>query len=258
MSTRSDRVDFKPTAPRPVDQTISASYRLASAAFSRTWLLGLLIALSGSLETAYQLSSDQPQSLLEPFPHDPMYWLVYAVGAVLAQYFVAALYLRLNATASGQDDADCFRVALARLPSLVVMNAIFVVALIAGTLLLVIPGAILTVSLAISSPVLLFDSKGPLESLIESHRLVWGAWWHTGTVLGIGGLVAIGVFLVCLIAVGVLAAFVIHGDALIVALTATLIVTALTGMLSMPFLLALVLNVYWDLKLRRHAEVGLN
>jgi hypothetical protein len=253
-----DRMEFKPTNPRPTGETIAASYRLASAAFSRSWLLGLLIALSSSLETVYQLSGADPERLLEPFPHDPVYWLIYVIGLVLAQYFVAALYLRLDATASGREgDDDVLRFAFARLPSFVVMNALFAVALIAGTLLLIVPGLILTVSLAISSPVLLFDSKGPLESLRESHRLVWGHWWHTGTVLGIGGLVAIGVLLVCLITVAILAALVAHGDVLTVATATTLIVAALTGMLAMPFLLALVLNVYWDLKLRRHTEVGL-
>lgn len=254
---KNDRMDFKPTNPRPMGETIAASYRLAGAAFSRSWLLGLLIALSSSLATVYQLSEGDPERLLEPFPHDPAYWLIYTIGLLLAQYFTAALYLRLDATASGSEGDDVLRVALARLPSFVVMNALFVVALIAGTLLLIVPGLILTVSLAISSPVLLFDSKSSLESLKESHRLVWGHWWHTGTVLGVGGMVAIGVFLVCLIAVAILAAFVAHGDMLTVALAATLIVLAITGMLAVPFLFALVLNVYWDLKLRRHTEVGL-
>lgn len=253
-----DRMEFKPTKPRSTGETIAASYRLASAAFSRSWLLGLLIALSSSLETVYQLAGGDPERLLAPFPHDPVYWLLYVIGLVLAQYFVAALYLRLDATASGREGGDdALRIALARLPAFVLMNALFVVALIAGTLLLIVPGLILTVSLAISSPVLLFDSKGPLESLSESHRLVWGHWWHTGTVLGIGGLVAIGVLLVCLIAAAILAALVTLGDVLTVALVTTLIVTALTGTLAMPFLLALVLNVYWDLKLRRHTEDGL-
>jgi hypothetical protein len=255
---KNDRMDFKPTNPRrSMGETIAASYRLTSAAFSKSWLLGLLIAVSSSLATVYQLSAGDPQRLLEPFPHDPAYWLVYTIGLLLAQYFTATLYLRLDATASGGEGDDALRVALARLPSFVVMNALFVVALIAGTLLLIVPGMILTVSLAISSPIMLFDSKGPLESLRESHRLVRDHWWHTGTVLGIGGLVAIGVFLVCLIAVAILAAFVAHGDVLTIALAATLIVVALTGMVAMPFLLALVLNVYWDLKLRRPTEVGL-
>src|SRR5215208_7196687 len=49
-------------------------------------------------------------------------------------------------------------------------------ALAVGTVLLIVPCLILMVSLALCFNTALFENKGPVDALTESHRLVWGNW----------------------------------------------------------------------------------
>jgi hypothetical protein len=216
-------------------------------------LLALLAGLSGELATLYQVLRGDGLDIGTLMPTDPLYWMLYTLGLVLSQFFIVALYLRLDAIASGHAQNGRVDAALARLPLFIVLNLVYVVAVIVGTLLLVVPGLILIVSLAVSSPVYLLEMKGPLGSLKESHELVWNDWWRTAAIVTVGGVVAVVVYVVCGAiagAIGVAAA----GDAVFVALITVFVALTLSSVLVLPFMLSMLLNVYWDLKLRRHGE----
>ena len=62
--------------------------------------------------------------------------------------------------------------------------------------LLIIPGIILMVSLLLCYPTALFDNKGPVSALSESHRLVWGNWWRTFVMLSVGVIILMVIYLV--------------------------------------------------------------
>ena len=70
------------------------------------------------------------------------------------------------------------------------MMILFTLAVMIGTLLLIIPGLILMVSLLLCFPTALFDRQGPGFRLTESHRLVWGNWWRTAAILSVGLIIA--------------------------------------------------------------------
>ncbi len=54
-----------------------------------------------------------------------------------------------------------------------------------GTMLLIIPGIILSVSLMFVFILGIIDAQGILQTLLNSHRLVWGNWWHTALIISI-------------------------------------------------------------------------
>ncbi len=78
---------------------------------------------------------------------------------------------------------------LPKLLSVIGAMILFIIALLVGSALLVIPGLILMFSLFFFWYLILLENKGALESLKASHNLVWGNWWRTVTVITVGGVI---------------------------------------------------------------------
>lgn len=68
---------------------------------------------------------------------------------------------------------------LFKLIPLLLLGSLYVLMVISGTLFLIIPGIILAVSLQFSFILFITDNQNVLQTLLTSHRLVWGHWWHT-------------------------------------------------------------------------------
>lgn len=69
--------------------------------------------------------------------------------------------------------------ALFKLIPLLLLGILYALMVVSGTLFLIIPGIILTISLMFSFILFLTDNQNVLQTLLTSHRLVWGHWWHT-------------------------------------------------------------------------------
>jgi hypothetical protein len=126
--------------------------------------------------------------------------------------------------------------------------------MIVGLVLLVIPGLILMVSLILGANVLVLERKGPWESLLASHSLVWGNWWRSTAILTVGFIIIMVVYMAIGFIVGLAAPFVgAQGpDALTFISVSSLIVGAVMTFLLTPFYAALFISLYWDLSLRKH------
>lgn len=69
--------------------------------------------------------------------------------------------------------------AMSKLIPLLLLGILYALMVISGTLFLIIPGIILSISLMFSFVLFLTGNQNVLQTLITSHRLVWGHWWHT-------------------------------------------------------------------------------
>jgi hypothetical protein len=69
--------------------------------------------------------------------------------------------------------------ALFKLIPLLLLGVLYALMVVSGTLFLIIPGVILAISLMFSFILFLTDNQNVLQTLLTSHRLVWGNWWHT-------------------------------------------------------------------------------
>ena len=116
--------------------------------------------------------------------------LIAIVLQVIASAFIglAVSYIvlaRLEGTAITAGEAT--RKALARMPKLVFAGILGTVGVIIGTLLLIVPGIWLGVSLSMTTHVVALEDRGVVASLSRSARLVRGQWWPTlGFVLLVG------------------------------------------------------------------------
>ncbi len=242
----------KPTSPQSIGQVLDRSFRLTAAAFRHTWLLALPAGLAGYAASAYQFTRGDTVAQALTAPQDAVYWTLYIVGALLSMLFFAAIYLRVDAIAGGTAaQGGEVQTALRRLPLLIVLLVLTILALIGGLLLLIVPGVILAVSLMLSMPVFLLEDKGPIASLKSSHRLVWGHWWRTAAILTVAVIIVIVLYFIFGVLAAAIAPLLAGGEPVVAALLSLLIVLALLGVLITPFFVSLVLNIYWDLKLRK-------
>jgi hypothetical protein len=239
----------KPTAPQRIGQVLDGAFRLTRASLGRTWPLALCAGLVGALASIYQLFSG-----LEPaaLARSPVFWIAYVVGIFASLLFIAAIFLRIDAVASGAETApNPLAGALRRLPALFALTLLYVLAIVVGTVLLIVPGILFSVSLMLATPILLLDGKGPFAALSGSHRLVWGHWWRTFSIISIGGVIVMVLYFVIAFAAGFIAPMVGARDPVLAGTIVLVVVIGLVSTAITPFFSSLVLNVYWELKLRR-------
>ena len=242
----------KPAAPENIGQVLDGTFRLTVAAFPKIWWIAVLSAFSSYPSTLYQFANVDTIEAAAVAPQDWIYWTLTIVGAVVSMVCLAAVYRRMDDVASNQPAAvNTLSYSIARGPMLFLVLLMYVVACFVGTLLLIVPGLIVMVSLVLCIPVCLFEQRGPFASLTTSHRLVWGHWWRTAALFGIGGLIVLVLYFVVGIVASVVAVMFSGQLTLVGVIVSTAIVGLVIGVLAGPFLTSLSMNVYWDLKLRK-------
>jgi hypothetical protein len=120
-----------------------------------------------------------------------------------------------------------------------------------GLILLVVPGVILSLSLAFYLYFIVIDSLGGYAALKASHSLVWGNWWRTMTVF----MAPFIVMMVILISIGLLVGFL--GAAFIQNPAAASILGIVNNIVSAfitPYFFTLGYVQFNDLKLRKYGS----
>jgi hypothetical protein len=142
------------------------------------------------------------------------------------------------------------RFAGRRLLALIVLTIAFVIAVIAGLILCIIPGIWLAVSFYVAVPVLLVEGVGPFSALGRSRGLVKGRWWGTLGVAVVGALlVGIITYVIDLVVLGIVFAHP-HPNTVTGFALSTLAAT-LSSMLTMPAAAAFATVLYIDLRVRK-------
>lgn len=245
-------------APQSVGRVLDAGFRLFRAGFMTVLPLSIANSLIINLpQFAQVLIGTQGASIL-------------AASAVLALYLVcAALYLAgflgllvaQDAIARGAPApslTQCFSIGFGRFWTALGAGALYVLALLIGFVLLVVPGLILMISLGLVWTLVALERQGAIESLKASHHLVWGHWWRTSAVF----MVAILVYYIPSLLVGSIIGFIaassevaaeVEGLPGVNLVTLLVLVSAQTvvSALLLPLLNAISLAQFNDLKLRR-------
>src|SRR6185436_7587793 len=74
-------------------------------------------------------------------------------------------------------------------PRIFVASLLFIV-VVSLSLIVIIPGLILMQSLMFYLPAIVLDDRDAIESLGYSHQFVWGLWWRTAAIWGLGLLIS--------------------------------------------------------------------
>jgi hypothetical protein len=255
-------MSIQPSQPQSIGGVLDTTFQLYKATAVKMVPLSLLMVLAGSLQYIYMFSQGTAGN-----PADPMamlnmmqswgYWLSVLGGMIGSTWILSAAYLKIGAIGTGGDlgIGSALQASLTRLPAMIVMVFLFIIALMIGAILLIIPCLILMVSLVLCFNTALFEDKGPVAALSESHRLVWGNWWRTAAILTVGLIVMLVIYLIAGMIIGVVTPLLVLGggadDALLFTLVSSLLVGLLMSLLVTPFYISLAIAIYWDLKLRK-------
>jgi hypothetical protein len=242
------------TAPRSIGGVLDDAIQLYKASFVYCWLPGLIFGALSIVLSLFLASMTGPQptpaqtAALLRSPHVLMGYGAYALSSAL---LYCVMISSINAIASGAAPTlgGSIAVGLRSFPGAFIGSIVFWLAVLVGTVLLIAPGIFVWNALQFWIVVLVAERTGPFTALGTSWRLVTGQWWRSFTILSV-------VFILLLLMVmffGFLMALVIAPLHLDIAtrLLTTRISTGIWYMLVMPMLLAAMVAVYHDLKLRK-------
>jgi type IV secretory pathway VirB2 component (pilin) len=180
--------------------------------------------------------------------------LVVSLLGLLATLVALAACTRIVAGAYFGEEGD-WRESLAyagrRLPALLWLGLLYVLMVGLGTLGCIIPGIWLAVAYAVSVPALLIEDARGTNALRRSFRLVRKRWWPTFGVLLLG-FILINIVQATL-SLPLLGLLLVGGDDpnVVVFLVASTITGTIATVLTTPFLVAMLVVVYVDLRVRK-------
>jgi len=235
------------TSPQSIGGVLDDGFKLFRASLPRVIVLAFVGTLAGQLPN--MLVTD-PQSISAV---STTLLLAVLASLLLSLGFYGAVVGRMNGEAQQQplSAGDALALGLRRLLPLVAVTVLYMVIMMLGFLLLIIPGIIFGLSLMFSFYVVLLEGKGPLAGLAESHRLVWGNWWRTLVIISVATVIVMAAYLLVVFVVGAVFALGDTVDFVESLQTVEIIVTPLLGAVAGPLFYALSLAAYYDLKLRR-------
>ena len=146
------------------------------------------------------------------------------------------------------DWRESMRFAFKRLGALVWLTIVFAFLLVLGLLACVVPGVYLYVAWSVAVPALLLEDRRGWKALKRSKELVKGRWWSVLGAIFLSGLLA---GIVQAVFSGLLAAVVGSSDNEVVNATAGAIANTASSMLTTPFAAAVIMVVYFDLRVRK-------
>ncbi|WP_129647603.1 hypothetical protein [Peristeroidobacter agariperforans] len=251
---------IQPTQPQGIGGVLDTAFQLYKSSLAVVWPIALLVTVLSLAPLFYLVFTGIP--LFDPTAAaapDPSLFTKIIVAVLISvipsTWGMSAVFLKQEAIGSGSDLAtgSAFQVALQRLPAMIVAVILYMVAIMIGYVLLIVPGLILTLSLMMYMSLVLFERKGPVDALVGSHKLVWGNWWRTAAILTLTGILMMVIYLALAFVFGLLSPFIAmaFGNALLVGMGVQLLSQAATNVLVMPFTCAVFISIYWDLKLRK-------
>jgi hypothetical protein len=243
-----------PTGPQTIGQVLDSAFKLFGASFRP--LLPLVIAMTvityGPLTALFLSMPQDDPTAAAGLVTSSRYWLTVGVIGLASIAIYLAMFVIAESVAQGRPASlgDALAQGLKKTVPAILSSILFAVAVAVGTVLLVIPGLILMVSLLFFLAAIAIDHKGILESLTYSHGLVWGSWWRTAAILTVGGIiVTVLLYVVMFVFISVLSATLTLD--FIDLMIAQMAIQAVVALALTPFMLALVIEIYRDLKIRR-------
>ena len=168
--------------------------------------------------------------------------ITYFIAVAIQQLLIGALTRGAAGALIGRDvDVSAsYQYAFSRLGPLIGLALLVALVVGVGFILLVIPGIIFLVFLAVSVPAFIIERLGVTDSMSRSWKLVSGSWWHTLAVIFVAAIIA-GVINGILTAIG--------GNSFFGAW----ILSAIAQIITAPFVALVSVVLYVDLRARHES-----
>ncbi|HUI58793.1 MAG TPA: hypothetical protein VLX90_01140 [Steroidobacteraceae bacterium] len=255
---------YPPPRPQSVGEVLDAAFRIFRATLPGCLGFGVLAMVAAQLQSLYDIAMHR--QLHQFGGGDAVWWVLYALGALIGVALINAILVRQAAAASGLPSSARGALAegLRRTPASVAVVLLLCVAvlvcfvpllvvpgswLIGGVLVLSVPASYVGIILSCAWPALIVGKKGVAASLRYSIHLTRAHWWRTSVIYSVGvAIVFVFVILAALVA-AVLAPFAGVGDIAAISALSAVLAAALAAVV-LPFMSAIALAVYGELEVR--------
>lgn len=168
----------RPTEPLHIVDVLVEGFRLFRAGIGSLYVPALLLVLIVELINPVELPSRGP---VESLDFDQDFWLRFVASLVAGFYMYAVITAIVHYIASGAPKGvpSPLSIATRRFPLILAVNLLFMLGVMSGTVLLIVPGIFLFIVLYFSPMLPIIEGKGPIDSLNGSFSLVRGHWWRT-------------------------------------------------------------------------------
>jgi hypothetical protein len=256
---------YPPARPLTVSEVLDLVFQIFKATLVRGLPYGICAVIAQQLPNVYALASGVTlRQILGS--GQPIGVAIFCVGVLLALIAWAALLLRQRALVERRQTSIRSELgeALRRLPSFAVATLLYLAVVGCGAaVVMVVPpqnrtlvrvplevlSLYLAVLLSCTWPAVLFAGQGPLGALRQSARLVWGNWWRMAAIYFVGGAVVVVVSVLFGALIGAIVSSL--GGGVPVMTSVFLEVTIVLGAVMAPFVGALLLATFGDLRARR-------
>lgn len=212
--------------------------KLYAATLNKVWYLALILTIFSAIPEVFQALKGNggipPVFTLSQgiYFFIMMFISAFFIGVIMHRMYVLATQPKISLKTS---------FILAKEKWLTVYGAMLIAALIviAGVVAFVVPGIFLSVLLSFYLPLILLDNATVIDAIKRSYHLVWGWWWRTFFVMVVPYFTILVFIIAAVLMVG-------QDNYLGQALSKIVVMTMLT-----PFLIAVILVLYNDMKLRR-------
>jgi hypothetical protein len=266
---------YPPAGPQSIGQALDSGFRIFQVSLVKCLLYGAVSMIAGQLPSIYLIATGRP--LTSFGGGGPVGLLLFLLAGVATLRIYSALLYRQHGIAVGQflGMRRELSLALRKLPAAIGMTLVIVAILLIGPVVLAIVLRILGIDLStpsygllavcavlavpliyIATPLafaafaLLLDGKGPVSAINYAVRLTRGNWWRATAIPTVGFVLAVVFSMVAMIIVGMVLPLVGASDLASVT-AASSVVTVVVGSIVLPFLSAVFLAAYGDLKVRR-------
>ncbi len=241
--------------PASLSHVLDNGFRLFGAAFTRIWALALLGALVpfllffpiGFFGASFGNQLGPALAILII----PMAILAVAISIGC----MGAIIARLDAIAQGQElgFGAALKLGVRRSPILFASLLLYMLAISLGMLLLIIPGLYLMISLMLCTYLIMVEKSGPIEALKRSYRLVQGNWWRTMAALMVPTVLMMTVMGLAQMLV-VMVSIPFGEEAVAMTMLISQGVNIIVQVIATPLIYAMVLALYYDLRLRKEGD----
>ena len=236
--------------PMGVGEILGAS----TTVYRRRWRT--LIAIAGVLVLPYAvlyliLAETPPELSAESTPEEVLDFLSALAPWLLIRLFIvtiifAAVIRTVLETYVGMESSwrQSAAAAISRMPALAVFTVLFCSATIVGSVMFVVPGVFLVVSLSACLPVMIIEGADPFSAVGRSWRMTSGRRWHVfGVLLAASLLVFVSSTIVYFVLGTVL--FRLQGE------FGLLLASEVSWIITQPFIGVTLAVLYLDLRVRK-------
>jgi MFS family permease len=248
-----------PTGPLTIGQVLDHGFRLFKASFSSVWVFALIV---GIVSIPFNSISGRLTQTLPSGQTGPGFvafiviaFFVYLIGSIV---LYGAITSRIGGIATGNPitAGQALDIGWRRGPAYFLTSLLLFLILLFAFILLIIPGIWLGIALFLATYAVILERKGPVQSIQYSWDIVKGNWWRTFITMTIIGLIVGVAYVLIGLVVGLLVGFGIEDptDPGPIAAALDYVVVPLIQVILLPVMYALIMALYYDLKLRHEGS----